>query len=99
MNATLHNSIAAAKSRIMFGICVLFTVVILTVLGLVTAYLVSIGLHSLNWNFFRLDPIPHGMENAPGGMRNALAGTGILIALASAMGIPIGMLTGIYLAE
>jgi phosphate transport system permease protein len=99
MSQSLHNSIAAMKSRIMFGICVLFTLVILSLLGLVLGYLLSIGLHSIDWNFFRLDPIPPGMAGAPGGMRNALVGTSILIALASLIGVPIGMLTGIYLAE
>jgi phosphate transport system permease protein len=99
MSQSLHNSIAATKSRIMFGICVLFSLLILSLLGLVLAYLLSIGLHSISWNFFRLDPIPPGMAGAPGGMRNALVGTSILIALASLFGVPIGMLTGIYLAE
>jgi phosphate transport system permease protein len=99
MTASLHNTITAAKSRIMFGICVLFTLFILTLLGLVTGYLVKIGFHSIGWNFFRMDPIPPGMDGAPGGMRNALVGTGILIGLASLVGIPIGMLTGVYLAE
>lgn len=83
----------------MFGLCILFTLTILGLLGLVCGYLFSIGVHSLSWNFFRLDPIPQGMPNAPGGMRNALIGTGILISLASVIGIPIGMLAGVYLAE
>jgi phosphate transport system permease protein len=99
MPESLHNTIAATKSRIMFGICVLFTVIILTLLCLVIGYLISIGASSLNLNFFRLDPIPPGMAGAPGGMANALIGTMILIALASLIGIPIGMLTGIYLSE
>jgi phosphate transport system permease protein len=46
-----------------------------------------------------MDPIPPGMAGAPGGMRNALVGTGVLIGLASLVGIPIGMLSGVYLAE
>jgi phosphate transport system permease protein len=39
------------------------------------------------------------MDYAPGGMRSALLGTLILITLASLLAIPIGLLTGIYLAE
>ena len=39
------------------------------------------------------------MEGAPGGLKNALAGTCILIALASVLGIPLGVLAGIYLSE
>ena len=39
------------------------------------------------------------MDGAPGGLKNALVGTGILIGLASVVGIPLGMLAGIYLSE
>jgi phosphate transport system permease protein len=39
------------------------------------------------------------MVGAPGGMRPALEGTCILIGLASIVGIPVGMLCGIYLSE
>jgi phosphate transport system permease protein len=99
MPQSLHSTIANTKSRIMFGVCVLFTLIILSLLCLVSGYLISIGIHSISWNFFRLDPIPPGMTGSPGGMRNALVGTGILISLASAIGIPVGMLAGVYLSE
>jgi phosphate transport system permease protein len=99
MSQSLHSTIANTKSRIMFGVCVLFTLIILTLLCLVSGYLISIGIHSISWNFFRQDPIPPGMAGSPGGMRNALVGTGILISLASAIGIPVGMLAGVYLSE
>src|SRR5437588_8538864 len=39
------------------------------------------------------------MDGYPGGLKNGLVGTGILIALASGIGIPVGMLAGIYLSE
>jgi phosphate transport system permease protein len=35
----------------------------------------------------------------PGGMRNAIEGTAILVGFASLIGVPIGILAGIYLAE
>ncbi len=60
-------------------------------------YTISQGLSSINWNFFTQMPKPAG--EAGGGMANALAGTGILIALASAIGLPVGILSGIYLSE
>src|SRR5215469_9603128 len=83
----------------MFGLCVMFTVAILAILALVTGYLLSIGASSLSLDFFTKTPIPRGMDGYPGGMSNALFGTVILIALASAVGVPVGMLTGIYLSE
>ena len=97
--ASFHNTLAIAKSRIMFGLCVLCTVVILGLLALVSGYLLSIGVHSIHWSFFQQDPIAQGMKGAPGGMRNALVGTLVLIACAAGVGIPVGMLTGIHLAE
>jgi phosphate transport system permease protein len=83
----------------MYGLCIGFTVLILAILGLVTGYLLSIGASSLSWDFFTKIQIPAGLPGAPGGMAHALLGTVILIALASAIGVPLGMLTGIYLSE
>ena len=99
MEYPLYNVLSRAKSRVMFLVCVGFTAIILTVLALVTAYLLFIGAKSLNLDFFTKLPVPPGMEGAPGGMANAIVGTLVLIALASAVGIPLGMLTGIYLSE
>jgi len=89
----------AIKSALMKVLCVLFTACILSVLVLVTLYLLINGVRYLSWNIFTELPIPQGMEGAPGGLKNALIGTGILVALASAVGIPLGVLAGIHLSE
>ena len=94
MDHVLYNKWSRTHSRIMFGLCVGFTALILGILVLVTGYLISLGTASLSIDFFIKSPIP-----APGGMANALLGTTILIAMAGAVGIPLGMLTGIYLSE
>jgi phosphate transport system permease protein len=99
MTGSLHNSLARIKSRIMYAACIGCTVLILALLVLVAGYLLSIGIHSVDWSFFSRDPIPLGMPGAPGGMRNAILGTLILIMLASVIGVPMGMLVGIYLSE
>jgi len=83
----------------MFSLCVLFTAIIISILGLVVGYLVSIGYKSVDADFFTKLPVPAGAEGYPGGMYNGIIGTLILIGMASVVGIPIGMLTGIYLAE
>jgi phosphate transport system permease protein len=90
---------ARFASRVMYAACIAATVAILGLLVLVTGYLLSIGWHSLDWSFFSRDPIPLGLPGAPGGMRNAILGTLMLILLASVIGVPIGMLTGIFLSE
>lgn len=83
----------------MYGLCILFALLILAALVAITGYLVSIGAKSVTTEFFTQTPIPAGMEGHPGGMLNGLAGTGVLILLASAVGIPLGMAAGVYLSE
>ncbi len=63
----------------------------------VFVYVMRQGLPALNWDFFTKMPAPVGEEG--GGFANALAGSGILIGLASVVGIPWGVLTGVYLSE
>lgn len=64
---------------------------------LILWYLVKQGASSLNWNFFTKMPAPTGETG--GGMANAIAGTGVLVVIASAIGLPIGIGAGLYLAE
>ncbi len=66
-------------------------------LVLVLGFLVYQGGSSLNLEFFTHMPKPVG--EAGGGMANAIVGTLILIALACCVGLPIGILGGLYLAE
>ena len=87
------------KSAMFKGLCVVFTAIVLAILALVTFYLLSRGWTHISVSLFSELPIPPGMEGAPGGMANAMLGTLILIALAAAVGIPLGMLAGIYLSE
>jgi phosphate transport system permease protein len=87
------------QSGLMFTVCVGFTAFILLILTLVVGYLVSIGLRSMNWAMFTQNPIPPGMKGYPGGMAHAIVGTAILVGLSSLVGLPVGLLTGIFLAE
>lgn len=61
------------------------------------AYLVLRGIGSLNWAFLTQTPKPVG--EAGGGMANAIAGSALILAIGSLMGVPIGIGAGIYLAE
>lgn len=99
MHYPIHNFTSRLYSRMMFWLCVVFTICILAFLVLVTGYLLFKGAASINLSFFTKVPIAEGMEGFPGGMANDLLGTVILIGLASVVGIPIGMLTGVYLSE
>jgi phosphate transport system permease protein len=76
------------------GFCALFaTGTLLFILG----YLFVHGASSLTWAFFTKLPTPVG--EAGGGMANAIVGSGKLLLLATAVGVPIGFLGGVYLAE
>ncbi len=70
---------------------------VVSVLFFILGYLVYNGGKSLNWAFFTQIPKPVGETG--GGMANAIVGSLKLLLLAAAMGLPIGLLAGIYLAE
>jgi phosphate transport system permease protein len=76
------------------GICALVTV---GVLFFILGYLVWNGGSSLSWAFLTHLPTPVGEPG--GGMANAIVGSAKLLLLASLIGIPIGFLGGVYLAE
>jgi phosphate transport system permease protein len=76
------------------GLCALVTV---GVLFFILGYLVWNGGSSLSWAFLTHLPTPVGEPG--GGMANAIVGSAKLLLLASALGIPIGFLGGVYLAE
>ena len=66
-------------------------------LVLLLFYVAKQGLSGINLAFFTQLPKPVGEPG--GGMANAIVGSLILVGLASLVGLPIGLLGGIYLAE
>jgi len=70
---------------------------VVSILFLILGYLVWNGGKSLNWDFFTKLPKPVGETG--GGMANAIVGSLKLLFLAGAMGLPVGLLAGVYLAE
>ena len=85
------------KSALASAIAFISAVLVITPLGLVFFHLVVNGASSLNWDFFTKLPAPVGAVG--GGMVNAIVGSLELLAFAGAIGIPIGVLGGVYLAE
>jgi phosphate transport system permease protein len=75
----------------------LAAVLVIAPLLAVFAYLVVRGIGSLNWAFLTQPPAPVGETG--GGMGNAIAGSGMILAIASAIGIPLGIGSGIFVAE
>jgi phosphate transport system permease protein len=70
---------------------------VVSVLFFILGYLIWNGGKSLNWNFFTQLPKPVGETG--GGMANAILGSLKLLMLAALMGLPVGLLAGVYLAE
>ncbi len=81
----------------MFGVCVAFSVLIVVLLVMVLAYLFMRGIDTVSLDL--LTRLPTGDQTDPGGMLNGIVGTIVLIGLASAAGVPLGILVGIYLSE
>jgi phosphate transport system permease protein len=86
-----------ATDHLVTGIAIVSTIVVLTPLIAILGYLIYKGASSLNWAFFTHVPAPVGEPG--GGMANAIVGSGVVLTLASLMGIPVGIGAGVYLAE
>jgi phosphate transport system permease protein len=76
------------------GACALVAV---SLLFFILGYLLYHGGRAINWDFFTKLPTPVGETG--GGMANAIVGSAKLLLLAALMGVPIGFLGGVYLAE
>lgn len=85
------------KSRVMTSLTLLCVLIAILPLILIFSYTMAQGIGSINFDFFIHMPKPVG--EAGGGMANALVGTLILIGLGSLVGLPVGILAGVYLAE
>jgi phosphate transport system permease protein len=85
------------KSAFASGISFSSAILVIAPLALVFFYLVIKGASAVNWNFFTHLPAPVGEKG--GGMANAIVGTLELLAIASLIGVPVGVLGGVYLAE
>ena len=81
----------------MVGLAGMATLLVLLPLVAIFGYLVYRGIGALNWNF--LTKIPKPVGESGGGMANAIVGSGLILLIASLIGVPMGIGTGVYLAE
>jgi phosphate transport system permease protein len=93
----MNNARRTAANYFVSGLSILATVLVILPLVAILFYLVYKGASSLNLAFFTHIPAPVGQEG--GGMANSIVGSGIILLIASSMGIPIGIAAGVYLAE
>ncbi len=85
------------KSACISGLTFCSAILVIAPLALVFFHVLKSGIGSINLDFFTHLPKPVG--EAGGGMVNAIVGSLELLALASVVGIPVGVLGGVYLAE
>jgi phosphate transport system permease protein len=100
MNLATANSnhrVRRIKNATMNALFIACAVLALSPLAFVVVHLFRQGIASINWDFFTSLPKPVGQTG--GGMGNAIVGTFELLGLASLVGVPVGVLGGVYLAE
>jgi phosphate transport system permease protein len=79
------------------GFCALSVLLALVPLALVLFFVISQGIRAINIDFFTQIPKPVGEPG--GGMANGIVGTLILAGLGSLLAVPVGVVSGIYMAE
>lgn len=79
---------------ILTGLCALLAI---TALVIILGYIFVGGFRALSWDFLVNTPKPVGEPGS--GIANAIVGSLILVGLGSAIGLPVGILAGLYLAE
>jgi phosphate transport system permease protein len=95
--STLHMIWRKSLNYVMLTLTGVAAFAVVSVLFLILGYLIWNGGNSLSWNFFTQLPKPVGETG--GGMANAIVGSLKLLFLAAIMGLPVGLLAGVYLAE
>ena len=86
-----------AMNTLVSGLSILATILVVLPLLVILGYLLYKGASSLSLNFFTKIPAPVGDNN--GGMANSIVGSGVILTLASLIGIPVGIAAGVYLGE
>ena len=84
-------------NRIVLGACYVAAGLVVLPLVLIVGHLLGKGLAGLNLAFFTNMPKPVG--ELGGGVANAIVGTLVIVGMAAAVAVPLGIAAGVYLAE
>ncbi len=84
-------------SQMVVVLCGFAVVLALIPLGMILFYVIAHGATALNLAFFTQVPRPVGESG--GGMANAIVGTLVLITIAAAIAVPLGVMCGIHVSE
>ncbi|PSM46765.1 phosphate ABC transporter permease PtsA [Chroococcidiopsis sp. CCALA 051] len=89
----------AVFNRGMTAIALLLTALAILPLGSILLEILLRGGQNFSWAVFTNIPAPVGVTDVPNGFGNAILGTLMMVGIASAIAIPVGVLTGIFLSE
>jgi phosphate transport system permease protein len=84
-------------NRIAEGVSIFAAFLAIAVLGVVVISVLARGVKALNLDFFTKNQVTFGETG--GGIANGLVGTAIMVAIATAITLPVGMLVAVYVAE
>jgi phosphate transport system permease protein len=88
-----------AVNRLMEAIATLAAFAAVAVLAIMVISVARRGGSAINLDLFTKTPHPFSFTNEPSGLANAFVGTAIIVGLATAIAVPIGVLSAIYLNE
>lgn len=86
-------------NRVMESLAWLAAAIAIAILAIMVYAVAKRGSSELNLDLITKQPIPFSLTNAPQGLSNAFVGTIALVAIATAMALPIGILVAVYLNE
>jgi phosphate transport system permease protein len=87
-----------ATDKVMRGLLALGTLIALVPLVLVIYYLLKEGAQAISWDFLTTDPTG-AFIGEQGGIKSAIIGTILMVALATVIAVPIGIGVAVYLVE
>ena len=102
LDAEIYNSLSLSRNLFSKGMTVIafsFTALALLPLFAILYKILSEGLTHLSWEVLVSLPAPVGVEDQPNGFANAILGTALMVGIATALSVPIGVMTGIFLSE
>jgi phosphate transport system permease protein len=85
------------EDHLFTALAVAAVLLVLLPLAAIFADLLKRGIGSINWAFLTRTPAPVGVPG--GGMANAILGSGVILGIASAIGVPLGIGAGVFLSE
>ena len=88
-----------AVNRLMEVVATFAAFAAVAVLGLMVVSVARRGGAAIDLNLFTKTPHPFSFTNEPSGLANAFVGTIVIVGIATAMAVPIGVLSAIYLNE